>query len=77
MWSKLLAYMFLFHSRELSTNYKILILVTHSVNFKVFSFSSGCIISITFMLVLCSFYSSPPLSTNNDGFIELVVGPSS
>jgi hypothetical protein len=76
MWSNFLAYMFLFLFRELSTVYKIQSIVTHSVNFKVFSFFSGCIISIIFMLIVCS-CSSPLLSTYNDGFIELVVYPSS
>jgi hypothetical protein len=36
LWSKLLAYMFLFLFRELTTIYKIQILVTHSLNLKFF-----------------------------------------
>jgi hypothetical protein len=67
---------FLFLSGDLSTIYKIQILVTHSVNFKGFSFSSDCILSITLTLTLCcSSYSQ--LSTYSDGFLELLVYPSS
>jgi zinc transporter ZupT len=69
--------MFLFLSRELSSIYKIQILLTHSVNFKVFSFSSGCMILITFMLIFCSSGSCPPFSPYSDCFIELLVYPSS
>jgi hypothetical protein len=63
--------MVLFLFRELLTTVSITqILVIHSVNFKIF-FSSGCMISIIFMLILCS--SSLPLSFYSDHLIELVV----
>jgi hypothetical protein len=76
MWSKFLAYIFLFLTENFQQFTKFRV-VTHSVNFKVFFFSSsGCILSITLTFNSLFLFLSP-LSTYSDGFIELVVYPSS